>query len=86
MVAYLYFKNSGMMECKGEAGAGGVLKANCLRFAGVFSYRYLRSDLTYTNTNKHTQNTFFPSTVCTLSPTAQFPQIVLLAVPYRLRN
>jgi hypothetical protein len=53
MVAYLFFKNSGKMESKSEDGAGAILRANSLRFVGVFSYRYLRSD--------HTQH------ICTLS-------------------
>jgi len=60
MVAYLYFKNSGKLESKSEDGAGAILKANCLRFAGVFSYRYLRSDLTHTHTHTHT-HIFFPT-------------------------
>jgi len=89
MVAYLYFKNSGKMEGKSEAGAGAILKVNCLRFASVFSYRYLRSDLTHTNkqTNTHThKNIFFPSTVCTLSSKAHFPKLIMLADPFRLRK
>ena len=84
MVAYLYFKNSGKMDCKNEAGAGAILKVNCLRFAGVFSYRYLRSGHTHTHT--HTQNTFFPSTVCTLSSKTHFPKLFLLADPFWFRK
>jgi hypothetical protein len=70
MVAYLFFKNSGNMESKSEDGAGAILRTNCLRFVGVFSYRYIRSDLslchTHTHTHTHT-HIFFPRTVCTLS-------------------
>jgi len=82
MVSYLYFKNSGKMESKSEAGAGAILKVNCLRFAGVFSYRYLRSDLTHTNKQTHTQNTFFPSTGCTLSSKAHFPKFFCSRTPF----
>jgi hypothetical protein len=59
MVAYLFFKNSSKMESKSEDGAGAILKANCLRFVGVFSYRYLRSD--------HSHTKFVSHVVCTLA-------------------
>jgi hypothetical protein len=54
MVAYLFFKNSGKMESKSEDGAGAILRTNCLRFVGVFSYRYIRSDLSLCHTHTHT--------------------------------
>jgi hypothetical protein len=53
MVAYLFFKNLAKMKNTAEDGIGVMMQANSLRFIGVFSYRYLRSDYIYTHT--HTQ-------------------------------
>ena len=91
MVAYLYFKNSGKMESKSDDGAVAILRANCLRFAGVFSYRYLRSDVTQTNkqTNKqntHTQNTIFPTYSLYTTTWRSVNQTFLPADPFRLRK
>jgi hypothetical protein len=49
MVTYLFFKNSAKMMNKGEESAGAMMRANSLRFVGVFSYRYLRSDYIHTH-------------------------------------
>jgi hypothetical protein len=44
MASYLFFKNSAKLQNKGEdeGSVGAMMRANSLRFAGVFSYRYLR--------------------------------------------
>jgi hypothetical protein len=42
MASYLFFKNSAKLQNKGEDSAGAMMRANSLRFVGVFSYRYLR--------------------------------------------
>jgi hypothetical protein len=41
MASYLFFKNTAKMQNK-EESAGAMMRTNCLRFVGVFSYRYLR--------------------------------------------
>jgi hypothetical protein len=42
MASYLFFKNTAKMQNKAEDSAGAMMRTNCLRFVGVFSYRYLR--------------------------------------------
>lgn len=49
MVAYLFFKNLTKVVNTAEDGIGVIMKVSAIRFIGVFSYRYLRSDYIYTH-------------------------------------